>query len=78
MPALGICAALVCQEAAASGNLLVLNDDVPAMRDVYGAGAHYVHFGSARSPSPNCFPDGTDRVLRGLIAECRSPGAHQK
>jgi glycosyltransferase involved in cell wall biosynthesis len=37
---------LVCQEAAACGNLLFLNDDFPPMRDVYGAFAQYVKFSS--------------------------------
>ncbi len=35
---------LVCQEAAASGNVLVLNDDFPPMRELHGADAHYVKF----------------------------------
>jgi glycosyltransferase involved in cell wall biosynthesis len=39
---------LVCQEAAAAGNLLVLNEDVPAMRDVYGEGAVYARFSSTQ------------------------------
>ncbi|MGQ0641883.1 MAG: glycosyltransferase [Gemmatimonadaceae bacterium] len=38
---------LVCQEAAAAGNLLVLNDDFPAMREIYGESAMYVKFSSA-------------------------------
>jgi hypothetical protein len=38
---------LVCQEAAAAGNLLVLNDDFPAMREIYGDSAMYVKFSSA-------------------------------
>jgi len=37
---------LVCQEAAACGNLLVLNEDFPAMRALYGPDAHYVTFSS--------------------------------
>jgi glycosyltransferase involved in cell wall biosynthesis len=36
----------VCQEAAACGNLLFLNDDFPPMRDIYGAAAHYLKFSS--------------------------------
>jgi glycosyltransferase involved in cell wall biosynthesis len=38
---------LVCQEAAATGNLLVLNDDFPPMREIYGPSATYVKFSSA-------------------------------
>jgi hypothetical protein len=38
---------LVCQEAAVAGNLLVLNDDFPAMREIYGDAAIYVKFSSA-------------------------------
>jgi glycosyltransferase involved in cell wall biosynthesis len=38
---------LVCQEAAACGNLLVLNDDFPPMREIYGPFATYVKFSSA-------------------------------
>jgi glycosyltransferase involved in cell wall biosynthesis len=37
---------LVCQEAAATGNLLVLNDDFPPMRDLYGSAALYFKFSS--------------------------------
>ena len=40
---------LVSQEAAASGNLLFLNDDVPAMRTIYGNAARYLKFSSSRS-----------------------------
>ena len=36
----------VCQEAAACGNLLFLNDDFPPMRDIYGEAAHYLKFSS--------------------------------
>jgi glycosyltransferase involved in cell wall biosynthesis len=36
----------VCQEAAACGNLLFLNDDFPPMRDIYGPSAHYLKFSS--------------------------------
>ncbi len=39
---------LVCQEAAAAGNLLVLNDDLPAMREIYGDPALYAHFCSTQ------------------------------
>jgi glycosyltransferase involved in cell wall biosynthesis len=35
---------LVCQEAAACGNVLFLNDDFPPMRDLHGADALYVKF----------------------------------
>ncbi|MCH8960822.1 MAG: hypothetical protein IH820_05720, partial [Bacteroidetes bacterium] len=38
---------LVCQEAAACGNLLFLNDDFPPMRELYGPAAHYVKFSSS-------------------------------
>jgi glycosyltransferase involved in cell wall biosynthesis len=38
---------LVCQEAAACGNLLYLNDDFPPMREVYGPAASYVKFSSS-------------------------------
>ncbi len=38
---------LVCQEAAACGNLLYLNDDFPPMRDVFGPAATYVKFSSS-------------------------------
>jgi glycosyltransferase involved in cell wall biosynthesis len=38
---------LVCQEAAATGNLLVLNDDFPPMREIYGPCATYVKFSSS-------------------------------
>lgn len=38
---------LVCQEAAACGNLLFLNDDFPPMRDVYGSAAGYIKFSSS-------------------------------
>ena len=38
---------LVCQEAAACGNLLFLNDDFPPMRELYGAAAKYVKFSSS-------------------------------
>jgi glycosyltransferase involved in cell wall biosynthesis len=38
---------LVCQEAAACGNLLYLNDDFPPMRDLYGPAATYIKFSSA-------------------------------
>ena len=37
---------LVCQEAAICRNLLVLNEDFPAMRDVYGESALYRQFSS--------------------------------
>lgn len=37
---------LVCQEAAACGNLLFLNGDFPPMRDIYGPSAHYLKFSS--------------------------------
>lgn len=37
---------LVCQEAAACGNLLFLNDDFPPMRDIYGSYADYIKFSS--------------------------------
>jgi glycosyltransferase involved in cell wall biosynthesis len=40
---------LVCQEAAMAGNLLVLNEDFPAMRELYGDAAFYVHFCSAQT-----------------------------
>jgi len=40
---------LVSQEAAASGNLLFLNEDVPAMRTIYGNAARYLKFSSSRS-----------------------------
>jgi glycosyltransferase involved in cell wall biosynthesis len=38
---------LVCQEAAACGNLLYLNDDFPPMRDLYGSAATYIKFSSS-------------------------------
>lgn len=38
---------LVCQEAAACGNLLFLNADFPPMREVYGPSAAYVKFSSS-------------------------------
>ena len=38
---------LVCQEAAACGNVLFLNDDFPPMRDLHGADAVYVKFCSS-------------------------------
>jgi glycosyltransferase involved in cell wall biosynthesis len=51
---------LVCQEAAISGNLLVLNDDFPAMREVYGDEALYVKFSSTlfhtiHTPNENAY-----------------------
>ncbi|UCH94530.1 MAG: hypothetical protein JSV88_30280 [Candidatus Aminicenantes bacterium] len=51
---------LVCQEAAACGNLLFLNDDFPPMRDIYGGAAHYIKFSSTlftstHSPSENAY-----------------------
>lgn len=51
---------LVCQEAAISGNLLVLNDDFPAMREVYGDDALYVkfsstHFHTIHTPSEHAY-----------------------
>lgn len=39
---------LVCQEAAAAGNLLVLNGDFQAMRELYGDAALYVKFSSTQ------------------------------
>ncbi|HYN82266.1 MAG TPA: hypothetical protein VES88_12240 [Gemmatimonadaceae bacterium] len=39
---------LVCQEAAIAGNLLVLNEDFPAMRELYGDAALYAHFCSSQ------------------------------
>lgn len=38
---------LVCQEAAACGNVLFLNDDFPPMRDIHGGDAIYVKFCSS-------------------------------
>ena len=51
---------LVCQEAAACGNLLFLNDDFPPIRDIYGSDAHYVKFSSSlftttHQPSENAY-----------------------
>jgi hypothetical protein len=39
---------LVCQEAAMAGNLLVLNEDFPAMRELYGDAALYARFCSSQ------------------------------
>ena len=39
---------LVCQEAAMTGNILVLNADFPAMREVYGDNAVYAKFSSTQ------------------------------
>ncbi|BBH71855.1 hypothetical protein ACTI_85400 [Actinoplanes sp. OR16] len=63
---------LVCQEAAACGNLLFLNDDFPAMRDVYGSDAHYVKFSSTRfvtthNPSEAAYYAGVARTMIGLL-----------
>jgi glycosyltransferase involved in cell wall biosynthesis len=38
---------LVCQEAAATGNILFLNGDFPPMRDIHGPDAVYVKFSSS-------------------------------
>jgi glycosyltransferase involved in cell wall biosynthesis len=51
---------LVCQEAAACGNLLFLNDDFPPMREIYGSSAHYIKFSSTlftttHSPSESAY-----------------------
>lgn len=37
---------LVCQEAAAAGNILFLNDDFPPMREIYSQDVHYIKFSS--------------------------------
>jgi glycosyltransferase involved in cell wall biosynthesis len=63
---------LVCQEAAACGNLLVLNDDFPAMRDVYGPDAHYLKFSSTlftttHRPSEQAYYAGAARTIIGLL-----------
>jgi len=49
---------LVTQEAAASGALLVLNDNAPAMREIYGPDAIWLSFGSPYQLPDH--PDGTD------------------
>lgn len=59
---------LVCQEAAACGNLLLLNDDFPPMRDVYGPHALYFKFCStliatSYSPSEAAYYDEVARKL---------------
>ena len=48
---------LVCQEAAACGNMLFLNEDCPAMRDIYGADARYIRFSSSARSSTLSRPD---------------------
>jgi glycosyltransferase involved in cell wall biosynthesis len=63
---------LVCQEAAACGNLLFLNDDFPSMRDIYGADAHYVKFSSTQfvtthTPSEAAYYAGVARKIIGLL-----------
>lgn len=63
---------LVCQEAAACGNLLFLNEDFPAMRDVYGAEAHYIKFSSTlftttHRPSEQAYYAGVARSIIGLL-----------
>jgi glycosyltransferase involved in cell wall biosynthesis len=63
---------LVCQEAAACGNLLVLNDDFPPMREVYGPAALYVKFSSnlfttTHRPSEQAYYAEIARKIRYLL-----------
>jgi glycosyltransferase involved in cell wall biosynthesis len=72
---------LVCQEAASCGNLLFLNDDFPAMRDVYGTDAHYIKFSSTlftttHRPSEQAYYAGVARKIIGLLDE--EKGVHHK
>jgi len=62
---------LVVHEAALRGNLLVLNHDFPAMRELYGDAAIYFDFGSDRNPrtyTPNEQTFWDDEAVR-LVAE---------
>jgi glycosyltransferase involved in cell wall biosynthesis len=63
---------LVCQEAAACGNLLFLNEDFPAMRDVYGVAAQYIKFSSSlftttHRPSEQAYYADVARRIIGLL-----------
>jgi glycosyltransferase involved in cell wall biosynthesis len=65
---------LVCQEAAACGNLLFLNDDFPPIRDVYGKSAQYVKFSSTlftttHRPNEQAYYADVARRIIGLL-EC--------
>jgi len=58
---------LVCQEAAMAGNLLVLNEDFPAMRELYGDAALYAHFCSSQVST--AYHPSEDAYLREVAGE---------